>query len=250
MRLARLLRPLWGGVLADTRPANSDDLITILVRRLQLGPRDARLLEELSRLSAAAYLDRWFESDALKTALSFDVFPSGLSPQEAGSALVLIWRYAQENARQTKEQSSQIRGGPGTLAAALEAAARNAGAELRASARVSAIIVEKRCAVGVTLAGGEMIRAGAVLSGLDSPQVWLDLVPPASLGFGTASSACRSVEKLATAQVLLGLSGPPPFAGLDAADLGARLVIPGRPETASEAKSAALSGGLLQRVGA
>jgi phytoene dehydrogenase-like protein len=55
-------------------------------------------------------------------------------------------------------------------------------------------------------------------------------------------------EKLATAQVLLGLSGPPPFAGLDAADLGARLVIPGRPETASEAKSAALSGGFASEL--
>jgi phytoene dehydrogenase-like protein len=245
MRLARLLRPLWGGVLADTRSANGDDLITILVRRLQLGPRDARQLEELSRLSAASYLDRWFENDALKTALSFDVFPSGLSPQEAGSALVLIWRYAQESCGR-QAAVSQIRGGPGVLAGSLEAAARSAGAELRTSARVSSIIVEKRRAIGVTL-NGEMIPAGAVLSSLDSRKTLLNLVQADSIGFGMALSVPER-GKLATAQMLLALSGPPPFAGLDAADLAARLVIAGRPETASESKSAALNGAFAHEL--
>ena len=240
MRLARLLRPLWGGVLACPWSAQGDDRIATLIGRLQLGARDSGALEELTRLSAAAYLDRWFESDALKTALAFDVFPSGLSPQEAGSALVLIWRYAQEN-RDRQGAVSQIRGGPGTLAAVLEAVAKKAGAELRVSAQVSAIIVEKRRAIGVALAGGEMIPAGAVLSGLDSPQALFDLLPADAIGFGMAHSTAQG-EKLATAQVLLGLSGPPPFAGLDAADLAARLVIAGRTETASEAKNAALNG--------
>jgi len=37
---------------------------------------------QLQRLSAAAYLDHWFESDALKAALSFDAGVGGLSPQD------------------------------------------------------------------------------------------------------------------------------------------------------------------------
>jgi phytoene dehydrogenase-like protein len=240
MRIARLLRPLWGGVLACPRVRDGDDQIAPLIGRLRLSPGDARQFEELSRLSAAAYLDRWFESDVLKAALSFDVFPSHLSPQEAGSALVLIWRYAQDF---TPHQGAvaQIQGGPGALAAALEAAARNAGAELRAWARVSAILVEKRRAVGVTLADGEMIRAGTVLSALDARATLLGLVPEDALGFGTASRLPER-EKLGTAQVLFALAGPPPFAGLDADLLAARLVMAGRPETPAEAKSAALNG--------
>ena len=240
LRFARLLRPLWGGVLAFPRSFDGDDRITTLIRRLRLKPSDARQLEEMSRLSAAAYLDRWFESDVLKSALSFDVFPSQLSPHESGSALVLIWRYAQDN-QAHQGAVGQIRGGPGALASALEAAAKHAGAELRAAAPVSAILVEKRRAVGVALADGEMIRASTVLSGLDARETLLGLVPGDSLGFGTASRAPEP-DKLATLQVLLALAAPPPFAGLDPAYLAARLVMAGLPETASEAKAAALNG--------
>ncbi|HXJ00243.1 MAG TPA: NAD(P)/FAD-dependent oxidoreductase [Micropepsaceae bacterium] len=240
VRFARLLRPLWDGTLADPRPENRDETLTTLIRRLRLTPADAERLESLSRLSAAAFADRWLENDALTAALSFDVFPSGLSPQEPGSALVLIWRYAQESCGR-QGAVSQILGGFTALAAALEAAARKAGAELRSSARVSSIIVEKRRAIGVTLADGEMIPAKAVLSSLDARKTLLDLVPVGSVGFGTAASMPEP-ERIGTVQIMLALTGPPPIAGLGAGDLGGRVVIAGRPETASEAKGAALNG--------
>jgi phytoene dehydrogenase-like protein len=246
LRFACLLRPLWDGTLADLRIENRDDAVATIVRRLQLGPRKSDGLEILLRLSAAAFLDRWLESDALKAALSLDVFPSGLSPHEAGSALVLIWRYAQESCGR-QGAVSQIRGGPGALARALEAAARQAGAELRASARVSSIIVDRRRATGVVLAGGETIPAAAVLSCLNSRETLIDLVEPVSIGFGTAASV-RPPEKLATVQIMLALTGPPPLAGLEPEDLNARLVIALRPEIASEAKSAALNGGFSSEL--
>jgi phytoene dehydrogenase-like protein len=207
---------------------------------LQLPDREAELLDDLSRLSAAAYLDRWFENDVLKAALAFDVFPSGLSPHEQGSALVLIWRYAQASCGR-QAAVSQLRGGPGALGSALETAAREAGAELRGSAPVSSIIVKKRRAIGVTLAGGEIIAASAVLSDLDSRETLLGLVPAEAIGFGTAASV-PAPSKVAAAQIMLALSGPPPFAGLDRCDLNARLVIAERPEIAAEAKGAALAG--------
>ena len=68
MAMARRLRPLWTGVLPDgaaTPEAAS--------QALKLSPAHSRELEALSRMSASAYLDRWFESDALKTALALDV---------------------------------------------------------------------------------------------------------------------------------------------------------------------------------
>jgi phytoene dehydrogenase-like protein len=225
---------------------NRDDAVATIVRRLQLGPRKSDGLEILLRLSAAAFLDRWLENDALKAALAFDVFPSGLSPQEAGSALVMMWRYAQESCGR-QGAVSQIRGGPGALARALEAAARQAGAELRASARVSSIIVERRRTTGVVLSGGETIPAAAVLSCLNSRETLIDLVEPVSIGFGTAASV-RAPAKVATAQIVLALSGPPPLVGLKPEDLDARLVIVPRPEIPSEAKSAALNGGLASEV--
>ena len=235
---ARKLRPLWDGSVRGVSGRDEDGMLAVLARRLRLCDRDAERLEDFSRLSAAAYLDRWFENDALKAALSFDAFPSGLSPQEAGSALVLIWRYAQES-RARPSAASRLRGGPGAFAAALETPAKDAGAELRTAARVGSIIVEKRRAIGVTLASGEIIAGRAVLSCLDERQTLLGLVPPESLGFGTAAHL-PAYQKIATAQVMLALNGLPPFAGLERSGLASRLLIAERPEAASESKSAAL----------
>jgi len=163
-----------------------------------------------------------------------------LSPQEAGSALVLIWRYAQVSCGR-QAAVSQLRGGPGALAAALEAAARRRGAELRLNAQVTSIVVEGGRAVGVTLASGEIVAAGSVLSCLDRRRTLLGLVPPGAIGFGAAANL-PDYRKVAIAQLMLGLNGPPPFAGLERRELGARMAIAERPEIAAEAKGAALAG--------
>ncbi len=227
-RMAGLLAPLWDGTLESSAAAAA------LVQRLHLNPRDAERVNALVRLSAAAYLDLRFGNDALKAALAFDVFPSGMSPQEAGSALALIWRQGHGGV-------SQIRGGPAALAIALETAARDAGAELRGSSPVASIVVEKRRAIGVTLENGEMISAKAVLTSLNARSALLGLVLPEALGFGTAANV-PAPPRLATAQLMLALNGPPPFAGLKQGDLGARFLIAERPEIAAEAKGAALTG--------
>jgi phytoene dehydrogenase-like protein len=237
---ARRLRPLWTESIGDSRAEEGGESISSIARRLQLPDREGELLDDLSRLSAAAYLDRWFENDVLKAALALDVSPSGLSPHEQGSALVLIWRCAQASCGR-EAAVSQLRGGPGALVSALETAAREAGAELRRFVSVSSIIVKKRRAIGVALAGGEIIAASAVFSDLDSRETLLGLVSAEAIGFGTAASV-PAPSQIAAAQIMLALAGPPPFAGLDRCDLNARLVIAERPEVAAEAKGAALAG--------
>ena len=242
MRLARLMRPLWDGTLADPPGPSAADMLLTALRRLHLEDRDEERIVELSRLSAAAFLDQWFDNGPLKAALAFDVFPSGLSPQEPGSALVLIWRYAQENGG-PQGAVCQIRGGPGALAAALVAAAREAGAELLPSKRVGSIIVEKGRVTGVTLDDGEMVAADTVLSSIGGRETLLDLVPA---GTGRLGMRTRVADpnRIASAQILFALSAPPPFAGLEAHDLSARLAIMQRGEIGDEAKGVALSGRL------
>jgi phytoene dehydrogenase-like protein len=239
MGFARLLRPLWDGRLADPGMESRDDAVAAILRCLQLGPRKSEGFEILLRLSAAAFLDGWLENDALKAALAFDVFPSGLAPDEAGSSLALMWRYAQESCGR-QAAVSQIRGGPDALARTLQTAAKQAGAELRSSAHVGSIIVERRRAKGVTLTTGEMIGAGVVLSSLDLQET-LSLVEPSPIGVGASANGCAH-QTIATAQVMLALNGLPPFAGLAPEDFRARMVIVDRAEIASEAKGAALNG--------
>lgn len=245
MRLARLMRPLWDGTLTEPAAPNAADSLARAIRRLRLEDRDAERIEELLRLSAVAFLDRWFDSGAVKAALAFDVFPSGLSPHEAGSALVLIWRYAQESGG-PQGAVSQIRGGPGLLATALRVAAKEAGAELF-SKRVSSILVEKQHATGVTLESGEMVAADAVLSSFDARQTLLDLVPAGSSGLGVRIHAPEP-HRVGCAQIVCALAAPPPFAGVEPGDLAARFAVMERGEIADEAKGAALIGRLPNEV--
>jgi phytoene dehydrogenase-like protein len=218
----------------------SDDAFAMCARGLALSDRDADLLDMVCRSSANALLDRWFESDALKAALAFDAALGGFSPQETGSALMLVWRMAQK-------RWGQPLGGPGALAAALEQAARQAGASLRAHARVKSIVVEGGRAAGVTLENGLTLRAGAVLSSLDARRTLGVFVPPGGIGFGTAASL-PGPQIFSAAKLVFALAGRPPFAGLDAEDLRARLILAPRPEAAAEAKGAALAGRLPAEI--
>ena len=235
MAMARHLRPLWTGALPD-----GDARPEVAALALKLSPTRSRELEALSRMSAAAYLDRWFESDALKAALGLDVAADGLSPLETGSALALLWRYAQESCG-LQAAVSQPKGGPAALADALAEVARAAGAELRTGARVRAITMEGGRPSGVELDTGEKLLASAILSSLSARRT-LELAPPAALGLG--ADLPGAAAGIGAAKLLLALNGLPPFAGLDRDAMRGRLVIAERPESAAEAKGAALAGRL------
>ena len=239
LAFARRLRPLWTGALADGTEATPEGA----AHALKLSRAEAERLATLARVSASAYLDRWFESDALKAALAFDVAAEGFSPQEAGSALALIWRYAQESCG-LQAAVSQAKGGPGALAEALANAAKEAGAEVRTGARMAAITVEGGKPAGVTLDSGEALLATAVLSSLSARRTLLQLAPAHVLGFGGTEALTSPAVGTGTARLLLALNGLPPFAGLKQAALRGRLVVAERPESAAEAKGAALAGRL------
>jgi phytoene dehydrogenase-like protein len=67
-------------------------------------------------------------------------------------------------------------GGMGGVSAAIEAAARSHGAEVRTSAPVARILVENGRAAGVVLANGEELRARVIVSTLHPRTAFLDQV--------------------------------------------------------------------------
>jgi phytoene dehydrogenase-like protein len=152
---------------------------------------------------------------------------------------MLLWRYAQTFARQ--EDVLQPLGGAGSLVAAVELAARVAGAEIRLGAEVTRVAVEEGRVRGVVLADGTSLEAPLVLSSLGARHTLLDLLPGDALGFGTVASL-RQEPIFGRCHFAFVLAGSPPFVGLSDADLSARLIIAARPESAAEAKAAALAG--------
>ncbi|WP_313115131.1 phytoene desaturase family protein, partial [Stenotrophomonas indicatrix] len=99
-----------------------------------LDPALRQELLDLFTLSAAEYLDRWFESEPIKALFGFDgIVGNYASPYTPGSAYVLLHHvFGQCNG--VKGAWGHAIGGMGAISQAIAASARAAGAELRVDA--------------------------------------------------------------------------------------------------------------------
>jgi phytoene dehydrogenase-like protein len=195
-------------------------------------------LARMRRSSANAWLDIKFESEALKSLLLFDATDSGLSPHDAGSSLLLLWRAAQEMCG-LQGAVAMTAGGPGALVAALESAARAAGVSIRTEAHVRNFYLEKGKVRGVELDSGESLNASLVLSSLPRAATLRELVRPGDAGF--SPQAKEDVPKIGVAKVLLGFDRLPVFGEIPQ---HGRFIVAERPESLVEAHEAARSGRL------
>src|SRR4029079_6129895 len=131
-------------------------------------------LMRVAPMCVADFLNELFESPLLVEGLAAPaVLSTWAGPWSAGTNTNLLLLEA--------SHGKEIVGGPAALVAALEKAARENGAEIRTSAEVSRIRVEKGRATGVTLASGESIDAGVVLVTSDPKRAFLDLIAPGTL---------------------------------------------------------------------
>jgi phytoene dehydrogenase-like protein len=103
------------------------------------------------------------------------------------------------------------KGGNGSVSAAIAAAARSFGAELRTNSPVSRVLVENGRAKGVVLEGGEEIRSGIVVSGADPRRTFLGLVGESELPAEFVESIRRFKFRGASAKVNLALGELPDF---------------------------------------
>ena len=115
-----------------------------VVRNLGLGARLGRLDRETQRTvldlftkSAADFLDGYFENDFVKGTFAFDgIVGAFASPHMPGTAYVLLHHcFGEVNGK--KGRWGHAVGGMGAISAAIAAAAREAGAEIRTGVRVN-----------------------------------------------------------------------------------------------------------------
>ncbi|WP_411832598.1 phytoene desaturase family protein [Pseudoxanthomonas mexicana] len=145
-----------------------------LLRAGRLGRRlhalDESLRQELLDLfvlSAAEYLERWFESEPIKALFGFDgIVGNYASPYTPGSAYVLLHHVFGE-VDGVKGAWGHAIGGMGAITQAMAAAARAAGATLLTGCGVDRVLVERGRAVGVALADGRTLRARAVVANVN-----------------------------------------------------------------------------------
>src|SRR5688572_11099114 len=179
-RVADVLREL----LLET-PPNVGGGIHDLFRAWKTGrvmnalPTDAkRDVLDLFTLSAAEWLERWFESEPLKACFGFDsVVGNFASPYTPGSAYVLLHHVFGE-VNNKKGTWGHAIGGMGAITQAMRREAEAHGVAIRTGQGVARILVRDKRAAGVVLDDGTEIEAQGVISNAH-PRVLLDLLAEA-----------------------------------------------------------------------
>src|SRR6478609_10419798 len=119
---------------------------------------------QLMTMSAADFLDQWFETEPLKATMSASgIIGTFQGPRSPGTAYVLLHHYMGEIDGAFRAWGVP-KGGTGAIANAIASAARANGAEIRTEAPVARIRVGGGRASGVVLESGEELDATSVLS--------------------------------------------------------------------------------------
>ncbi|MGZ8202351.1 MAG: phytoene desaturase family protein [Burkholderiales bacterium] len=178
-QMARAVKPLLAMTPPDPASLSPRDLFDLakLGRYCRgLGRERFNALHKLLTMSAADYLDEWFETEALKATKSASgIIGTFLGPRSPGTAYVLLHHYMGEIDGVFRAWGF-AKGGNGSVSGALAAAAREAGAEIRANAPVAKVLVENSRAAGVVLEDGEEIRASVVVASTDPRRTFMELV--------------------------------------------------------------------------
>jgi len=185
----------------------------------KLGLQGQRQLLALLTQSAGDYLDQWFESAPIKAVLGFDgIVGNYASPYTPGSAYVLLHHcFGEVNGR--KGLWGHAIGGMGAITQAMAKSALAQGAEIRLSAPVKEVLIEKGSAIGVVTEAGETIPARAVVSNLNPKLLYQSLIDQAALpaDFRKHISAYRCGS--GTFRMNVALAELPDFTALPGRDL-------------------------------
>ncbi len=217
VEMARFIKPILGITPLDPRKPDPRDALPLggLLRAFSKLPRRQQTaFVQLMTMSAADFLDQWFETQPLKATMSasgiIGTFQGVRSP---GTAYVLLHHYMGEIDGAFRAWGIP-RGGTGGVSEAIASAARGFGARIRTEAPVARITVRDGRATGVVLESGEEIEASSVLASTDAKVTFLDLVEPGALDTDFTDAIRRFRFRGSSGKVNLALDGLPDFSCL------------------------------------
>ena len=214
LHMAMAVRPILSMVPPDPTSLSPRELLSLA----RLGKHFAALGEErfhwlykLMTMSAADFLNEWFECEPLKATKSASgIIGTFLGPRSPGTAYVLLHHYMGEIDGAFRAWGF-AKGGTGAISESIASAARSHGAEIRVNAPVAQVLVKSGNAVGVALENGDEIEADVVVSGLDPRQTFLRLVDRKELPGDLVDTIGRFKFRGSSGKVNLALSELPSF---------------------------------------
>ncbi len=176
-RVARLLKDLLFVVPPNMNLRDLPKWAATAGRFRKWSGRDLHETVRLFTMSAADFLDEWFEDERVKGALATQaIIGAWCGPMTPGSAYVLMHHWIGEVDGHAGAWG-WVKGGMGGISAAMARAAEAAGAEVRTDAEVDRVAINASGqAVGVALADGSLIRAQRVVSCAHPITTYLSLI--------------------------------------------------------------------------
>jgi phytoene dehydrogenase-like protein len=178
--------------------------------------RDIAEIVRLFTMSAADFLDEWFEDDRVKGAMATQAIIGGwCGPMTPGSAYVLMHHWIGEIDGHFGAWG-WVKGGMGGVSAAIARSAESRGAEIRAGVEVARIVTSAGGrATGVELADGSVIRSRRVVSGAHPVTTYLDLIGEERLPAEVVRDVRRYRTRSGSVKVNVALSELPTFPSWD-----------------------------------
>src|SRR5271155_3362994 len=212
--MCRFVKPILGMIPPDPTSLDPRDLkkLAFLGKRFQmLAAEEKYNLVQLMTMSAADFLDQWFETDVLKATMSASgIIGTFLGIRSPGTAYVLLHHYMGEIDGAFRSWGFS-RGGTGAISNAIGAAAREAGVEIRMEAPVARILVKNGSAHGVVLETGEEIHASVVSSSVDPHLTFLKFMESRELPGDFLEEVRRYKFRGSSGKVNLALDALPNF---------------------------------------
>jgi phytoene dehydrogenase-like protein len=215
-RVARLLKDLLFVVPPNMNLRDLPKWAATAGRFRKWSGRDLHETVRLFTMSAADFLDEWFEDERVKGALATQaIIGAWCGPMTPGSAYVLMHHWIGE-VNGHAGAWGWAKGGMGGISAAMARAAEAAGAEIRTDAEVDRLAINASGrAVGVVLADGSLVRAQRVVSCAHPVTTYLSLIGEERLPGDVVRDVRRYRTRSGSVKLNVALSELPAFPAWD-----------------------------------
>ena len=213
-RYAQVIRKTLLRTPPDPTTFRIRDIQELLFLAKQFGALGEKEIYEYIRfftLSAADFLEEYFESDIVKQSMAgAGIIGTALGVYSPGSSYILL-HHVMGDVDGSIGAWGLARGGMGAISNAIASSFQSFGGEIRTNAGVEQILVKGGRAVGVALSSGEEISANIVVSNLDAKRTFTKIMDRNDLPPGIYEKAENFKIRGSSGKVNIALSGLPKF---------------------------------------
>ncbi len=196
------------------RPRDIMEMLYLAKQFWSLGEKEIYEYVRFFTMSAAEYLEDYFENDLIKAAMaSPGIIGTALGVYSPGSSYILL-HHVMGDVDGSIGAWGLARGGMGAISNAIASAVKEFGGDIRTNAGVQQVVVRGGKAVGVVLENGDELAARIVVSNLDAKRTFTRIMDKNDLPDGIYEKARNFKIRGSSGKVNIALSGMPKFTGV------------------------------------